>query len=79
MNLVAALDDFILSNNIATEEEIRLVTQINGYNEETMYDIIYARTSYRSYEQCVSDNEFISTDELNEYYGLNEEEEEGEE
>lgn len=79
MNVVAALDDFILLNNIATEEEIRLVTQINGYNEETMYDIIYARTGYRDYEQCVSDDEFIGTDELNEYYGLNEEEEEGEE
>ena len=79
MNVTAALDDFILLNNIATEEEIQLVAEINGYTEETMYDIIYARTSYRSYEQCVSDNEFEGTDELNEYYGLNEEEEEGEE
>lgn len=75
MNVTAALDDFILLNNIATEEEIQLVAEINGYTEETMYDIIYARTSYRSYEQCVSDNEFEGTDELNEYYGLNEEEE----
>lgn len=79
MNVTAALDDFITMNRIATEEEIRLVTQINGYNEETMNDIIFARTGYRDYEQCVCDDEFEGTDELNEYYGINEEEEEGEE
>ena len=36
---------------IATEEEIDLVTNINGYSEETLNDILYARTGYRDIEQ----------------------------
>ena len=36
---------------IATEEELQLVTSINGYNEESLNDIIYARTGYRDIEQ----------------------------
>ena len=36
---------------IATEEEINLVTAINGYNEETACNILYARTGYRSFDQ----------------------------
>jgi hypothetical protein len=51
--LLDKLWDFITVNEIATDDEIRLVTNINGYNEETLNDIIYARTGYRDYEQCV--------------------------
>lgn len=36
---------------IATEEEIRLVTDINGFTEEALLDILYARTGYRNFEQ----------------------------
>jgi hypothetical protein len=36
---------------IATDEEIDLVTNINGYSEETLNDILYARTGYRDIEQ----------------------------
>ena len=43
--------DFITDNSIATDEELRLVTCINGYNEETLNSIIYARTAYHSMEQ----------------------------
>jgi len=45
--------DFILDNEIATEKEINLVTNINGYNEESLNNIIYARTAYHDVEQCV--------------------------
>lgn len=69
------LDEFIIDNSIATEEEVTLVCQINGYSEETMLNIISARTGYNSYEQCVSDN-FNGTAELDEYYGLNVEDDE---
>ena len=31
--------------------ELCLVTDINGYNEETMLDVLYARTGYRNFEQ----------------------------
>lgn len=43
--------DFLVDNCIATEEEIKLVTSINGYNETALNDILYARTGYRSIEQ----------------------------
>lgn len=36
---------------IATEDEIALVSAINGYNEETALDILYVRTGYRSFDQ----------------------------
>lgn len=39
--------DYLVNYNIATEEEVNLVTSINGYNEETLNDILYVRTGYR--------------------------------
>lgn len=65
------LCDFIVDNNIATEEEVTLVTNINGWSEETMTDIIFARTGLRSYEQCVDDG-FSGTNDLDRYYGIDE-------
>ena len=35
---------------IATENEIELVCCINGYNMDTLNDILYARTGYRDIE-----------------------------
>ena len=43
--------DYIILNEIATEEELKLITCINGYNEETLNSVIYARTAYHSMEQ----------------------------
>ena len=43
--------DLIVDLNIATDDEINLVSDINGYSEETLMDIIYARTGLRSLEQ----------------------------
>jgi hypothetical protein len=37
--------------NIATQEELELITSINGFNIETLNDVIYARTGYRNLEQ----------------------------
>ena len=47
--------DAIIENGIATEEELQLVTNINGYNEESLNDVIYARTGYRDIEQFLED------------------------
>lgn len=77
-SIEAMLWDFIVDNNIATEDEVRLVTDINGWNEEAMTDIIYVRTGLRSYEQCVDDG-YSGTDELDSYYCLDEEEEDEDE
>ena len=43
--------DYLTESGIATENELCLVTCINGYNEETMLDVLYARTGYRNFEQ----------------------------
>ena len=77
-SIEAMLLDFIVDNNIATENEVRLVSDINGWNEETMTDIIYTRTGIRSYEQC-KDEGYSGKDELDRYYFLDEDEEEDEE
>mgnify|MGYP003641422312 FL=1 len=43
--------DYIIDNGIATEDELRLVTSINGMNEEALNSVLYCRTGYRSVEQ----------------------------
>ena len=43
--------DYIIMNAIATDDELRLVTCINGYSVESMESVIYARTGYNSFEQ----------------------------
>jgi|TARA_B110000977_G_scaffold184636_1_gene248634 hypothetical protein len=39
--------------SIATEEEMRLVCNINGTSIESLESIIYVRTSYSTYDQWV--------------------------
>lgn len=43
--------DRLVDDGIATEEECQLVTDINGYTEKALLDILYARTGYRNFEQ----------------------------
>lgn len=43
--------DYLEETGIATEEEMRLVTSINGHNTESLEDILYVRTGYRSLDQ----------------------------
>ena len=43
--------DYIVETQIATEEELRLVTCINGYTVDTLNSVIYARTGYHDMEQ----------------------------
>ena len=45
--------DFILEYGIANEEELKLVTNINGYNLETLNDIIEVRSGYEDMEQYI--------------------------
>ena len=33
------------------EQALQIVTSINGYNEETMLDVLYAHTGYRNFDQ----------------------------
>ena len=43
--------DYIIDYEIATEDEIKLVTSINGTNLEAFESILYSRTGYRDLEQ----------------------------
>ena len=45
--------DYIVNSGIATEEELKLVTCINGYTVESLNAVIYARTAYHSMEQLI--------------------------
>ena len=47
------INDFLIENNIATQEEIDLVCNINGIKIETLNDISFVRTGYRSVEQMI--------------------------
>ena len=51
---IAKLWDLIVEYSVATEEELQLVTSINGYSLETLTDVIYVRTGY-SIEQFLED------------------------
>lgn len=45
----------IIDNNIATEDELDLISYINGWNIETLNDVLYVRTGYRDaqqYKEC---------------------------
>jgi len=41
----------VVEYGIATEKELRLVSNINGYNIDSLNSVIYARTGYRNIEQ----------------------------
>ena len=43
---------WLIDVGIATTAELSLITDINGYNMDTLNDVLYARTGYRSREQA---------------------------
>ena len=45
--------DFLEEMEIATKNELQLVTSINGYNLEALESVLYARTGYRDLEQYI--------------------------
>lgn len=51
-NDAARVWDYIINNGIATEDELQLVTDINGYSVDTLNDVLYARTGCRDIDQC---------------------------
>lgn len=53
--------DFLAGYGFATDDEIDLVTRINGYNEKSLEDILYIRTGYLNFDQI---------DQIKEEYGL---------
>ena len=59
-----------LINNIGISEEVlKCITNINGYNENTLNDILYYYTSYKDLEQYTEFEDIMTYDK---YYGGNE-------
>ena len=59
-----------LINNIGINEEVlKCITNINGYNENTLNDILYYYTSYKDLEQYTEFEDIMTYDK---YYGGNE-------
>ena len=52
-NKLEIIWDYIVEMSIATEDELRLVTSINGTNEDSLNSVLYSRTGYRSMEQII--------------------------
>lgn len=55
--------NILTEDDIATDEEIRLVCCINGISTEQLDNILYVRTGYRSFEDYVSYEIFHEDDE----------------
>lgn len=67
--------NYLIDNLGVNEETIRCVTGINGYNENTLDDVLYYYTGYRTIEQYTR---YEDLETYREYYGIDEDEEDDE-
>jgi hypothetical protein len=51
---IAAMWDQLIELGVS-KQTLQIVSNINGYNEQTMCDVLYAHTGYRSFEQLGDD------------------------
>lgn len=63
MDIREKMYDFLVNGYYCTEETINVVTAINGCNEETFKDILYAVSGYRDFDQI--DEYFYDNEEDN--------------
>lgn len=54
--------DLFLDYNVCSEEALSLITSINGYNTDTMADVLYAAWGLRSLEQFVDECQITPED-----------------
>lgn len=47
--------DLFINLGVCSEETLQVITSINGYNLETMKDVLYVTTGLRSLEQVVEE------------------------
>ena len=65
--------NYLIDMEIVSEDALRLVTYINGYNEDTLDSVLYCQTGYRDLEQYLyyEDNdtfkEYYSQDDIKEF------------
>ena len=43
--------EYLVNTVGLSDETVNIVCSINGYNEQTMEDILYATTGYRDFDQ----------------------------
>lgn len=72
MNLEQYYNYLIESGIVTSEETLEVATFINGYNEDTLNDVLYAKSGYRNIEQYL---EYEDEETYEEYYGASEEDE----
>lgn len=61
--------EFMLTNEIASEETLDIITSINGYNIETLNDVLYCQSGYHDFEQLYEcEEESYSWDDFNEIF-----------
>jgi len=56
MSVEAAWDKLVEEHNVS-EETLKVVTSINGYNIDTLEDVLYAVSGYNSFEQLDNEGE----------------------
>jgi hypothetical protein len=47
--------EILIDNNYFTQEELDLITNINGFNVETLNDCIYARYGFHDLAQLIGE------------------------
>lgn len=57
MSKLELLWNDIIDYGIATDEELQLVTCLNGYNENTLNDVVFIRTGYRELGSYLGEDE----------------------
>ena len=60
----------IINDEIATESEVDLVTDIAGYSVEILNQIIYVRTGYRNIEQYEESELDVEPDDIDDDTGF---------
>lgn len=65
--------NYLIENLGVSEEVVNCITSINGYNEDTLNDILYYYTGYRDLEQYT---ECEDIDTYEEYYKEEDDEDE---
>lgn len=57
MSKLELLWNDIVDYGIATDEELQLITCINGYNEDALNDVVYVRTGYQNLGSYLGEDE----------------------
>ena len=62
--------NYLCESGLASAETLDIITSINGYNEDTLNDVLYVVSGYRDIEQYLS---YEDTETHNEYYDRDDE------